>query len=176
MNVGLGATPSCFDLYFVGQINDPRNMQVIGYEGSNPILYSFDTVTYGTQTRTSICRGAGEMLAYFDWTNTTHMGLCVIGAHQKFAMALLVGTGSTSFSRRFRHKNSYFEWRRISNDSYDLFSADNVRLALFRSKLQSTPVGEAYGYMQYGFQAQDGLLLEALLALCVNRWIDKHGF
>jgi hypothetical protein len=34
-------------------------------------------------------------------------------------------------------------------------------------------VGPSYAYLQFCFDS-DRLLLEALLALCVNRWMDKH--
>jgi len=167
--------PSCFDLYFVGRSNDPRNVQVIGFEGSNPILYSFETISVTSQTRTTITQGSGDMVALFDWTNGTHLGLCSLARNRKFAMAFLVDTGSTSFSRSFRHKSSVYEWRRIASDAYDLYSADNTRLALFRSKRQGTPVGDSHGYMQYSFHSHESLLLDSLLALCVNRWIDKNG-
>ena len=36
-------------------------------------------------------------------------------------------------------------------------------------------VGHAYAYLQYTFP-EEALLRDALLALCLNRWVDWRGF
>ena len=65
----------------------------------------------------------------------------------------------------------------ISSDiaSPQLFSAPNIQIAAFRWYSQMTAVGPSYALLQYTFTQED-LLVEALLALCLNRWIDLHGF
>lgn len=55
-----------------------------------------------------------------------------------------------------------------------LYAPQNRRIASFRRFDQQTPVGPSHGYMQYTF-VQPDLLLEALLALCMNRWLDING-
>ena len=55
-----------------------------------------------------------------------------------------------------------------------LFAAQNIRIAAFRRLTQPTAIGPSYAFVQYTFN-HDPLLIEALLALCVNRWIDIHG-
>jgi hypothetical protein len=88
-----------------------------------------------------------------------------------------------------------FEWRRRLHDdpnSYDvrlssspvsgpvahfglqLYTEPDRRIAIFRRFVQLTPVGPSHAVLQYAFN-NDLLLLEALLALCLNRWIDWCG-
>ncbi len=57
-----------------------------------------------------------------------------------------------------------------------LYSGPNTRLACFRRFRQprETPVGPAHALLQYSFD-DDRLMLEALLALSLNRWIDWRG-
>ena len=86
-----------------------------------------------------------------------------------------------------------FEWRRCTDDpcSYDasLFSPyphppfpfthrkqlftvqGNQRIATYRRCLQDTPIGPSYGFMSYLFD-NEHLLLESLIALCLNKWLD----
>lgn len=49
-----------------------------------------------------------------------------------------------------------------------------TKIAVFRRYAQVTVVGPSHAMLQYTFDSWD-LLVDALLALCVNRWIDKHG-
>jgi len=88
-----------------------------------------------------------------------------------------------------------FEWRRDRDtpSSYDvrvspfaflfihvlnslqLYAGSDKPIAVFRrfSQPQSTAVGPAHGLFQYSF-TRDNLLVESLVALCINRWIDLH--
>ena len=99
-------------------------------------------------------------------------------------------------ARTFWSEGTRFEWRRCYEDpnSYDvrherhsgshmprdrlpssqLFAIPNRRIAIFRRYAQATPIGPSHGMLQYTF-SHDLLLLEALLALCLNRWIDMRG-
>ena len=52
-------------------------------------------------------------------------------------------------------------------------NGSGVRIASFRTVEQATPLGPAHGFLQYNF-VQPALLLEALLALSLNRWLDMH--
>jgi len=55
-----------------------------------------------------------------------------------------------------------------------LYSGPNAPpIAVFRQFSQATPIGPAHGALEYSFT--DGLfLLEALLALNLNRWLDLN--
>jgi len=52
--------------------------------------------------------------------------------------------------------------------------APNIRIALFRKYNQLTAIGPSHGLIQYTF-SNDVLLIEVLLALLLNRWIDMNG-
>lgn len=91
-------------------------------------------------------------------------------------MSHLVLPGMTPNARMFLSDGARFEWRRCydDHDSYDLYAAPNKHIAAFRRYAQATPVGPSHGVLHYTF-SHDILLLEALLALCLNRWIDWRG-
>jgi len=75
-----------------------------------------------------------------------------------------------------------FEWRKSTESSteyrgaYDLYNvATGQILAGFRrfQSIQQTPAGPMYATLAHGFD-DDELLLYAVLALCVNRWMDQY--
>lgn len=49
-----------------------------------------------------------------------------------------------------------------------------MKIAVFRLCAQATAIGPSHGLLQYTF-TQEVLLMEALVALCINRWIDRYG-
>lgn len=55
-----------------------------------------------------------------------------------------------------------------------LFSGPNTRIAKFQKLSQATPIGPSHGTLQYSF-SHDLLLLEALITLNLNRWLDWTG-
>ncbi|KZS99003.1 hypothetical protein SISNIDRAFT_447837 [Sistotremastrum niveocremeum HHB9708] len=169
------AQGECYDLYFTGRTDDPRNVQFIGHEGPKPVLYTFTTATgYNMDTRTTIVSGRSDLVAHFDWDNGTHLGTAVVGS-RRFSMTQLVSMGASPGTRRFTHDNMVFEWRKTATDTYDLYASSNIRLAIYRPKNQTTSVGPSHGYFQYSFSGYETLLLESLLALAVNRWIERYG-
>jgi hypothetical protein len=161
-----------YDLYFTGK-DDPRGCIVIG-EDTKPVYLVFET-SHIPSTRTTVYRNQEEVVALFDWIPGNHFGRAVIGTKQ-LPMSNLVLPGSAPNARLFWSEGTRFEWRRCYEDpnSYDLFAIPNKRIAIFRRYAQSTPIGPSHGMLQYTF-SHDRLLLEALLALCLNRWIDWRG-
>ncbi|EJD05953.1 uncharacterized protein FOMMEDRAFT_153301 [Fomitiporia mediterranea MF3/22] len=130
-----------------------------------------------------IYRNQDEMVAIFDWSADSYLGLCTVKNRQPFPMAMLVLPGSTASARAFFLNGSKFEWRRTRDDQlgYDLYHVPQnahgqppVRIAFFRTVDQPTPLGPAHGFLQYTF-VQPPLLLEALLALSINRWMDMNA-
>ncbi|PAV24328.1 btb poz domain btb2 [Pyrrhoderma noxium] len=169
-----------YDLYFTGSRGNPRQCIILG-EDVEPIFYRFETPeVFMTDTKTMIYRNQDEVVAAFEWSAGTYLGLCNIRNRQSFPMSQLVLPGSSSNARAFFFQGSKFEWRRLREDpySYDLFhvppNVQSVRIAFFRKIDQQTPVGPAHGFLQYTF-TQPFLLLESLLALCLNRWMDVHS-
>ncbi|KAL5511530.1 hypothetical protein ACEPAH_4747 [Sanghuangporus vaninii] len=172
-----------YDLYFTASPTaNPRQCIILG-EDVEPIFYRFETPeVFMTNKRTTVYRNQDEMVAVFDWSTDLYLGLCTIKDRQPFAMAMLVLPGSTPSSRAFFLNGAKFEWRRLREDqlNYDLYHAPQnqngpgVRIASFRTVDQATPLGPAHGFLQYNF-VQPALLLEALLALSLNRWLDMHA-
>lgn len=116
-------------------------------------------------------------MAHFDWDLGNHLGT---GSYlgKDIEMAQLVKNGTNHYCRRFASRNGgVYEWRRCLDNphGYDLFTVPgNLRLAEYRRMSMNTPVGPSHAYLHLWFDAED-LLLESLLSLCLNRWIDWHG-
>jgi len=105
------------------------------------------------------------------------LGGATIGSRQIPMSQLVIPSGTSNNARTFISADgNKFEWRRCLDNpsSYDLFAAQDIRIAGFRRLTQPTAIGPSHAIVQYTFN-HDPLLIEALLALCVNRWIDLHG-
>ncbi|KAL0947069.1 hypothetical protein HGRIS_013210 [Hohenbuehelia grisea] len=168
-----------YNLFFTGK-DDPRNWVIIG-DDVKPVIFCFETqeprAGVVSSVRTLVYRNEREHVASFDWTPGNHLGRATIGTRQ-LPMSHLVTTTPTSNARGFISADGHrYEWRpcRDAQSSYDLYAPGNRRIGIFSRYAQATPVGPAHGMLQYTF-VQDMLLLESILALSVNRWIDLHGY
>ncbi|XP_006458495.1 hypothetical protein AGABI2DRAFT_200165 [Agaricus bisporus var. bisporus H97] len=174
-----GNVAGTYQLFFTGR-DDPRGCMLIG-EDTKPVHLAFETQenNVGRSVQTFVYRNDNELCAILDWGTGGFLGNVKIGSRQ-FPMSQLVTRGSTNNARGFtssENENVRFEWRRMREDmaAYDLFMLPDTRIALFRKyNNQNTPVGPTHGLIQYTF-SKDILLLEALLSLLLNRWIDMHG-
>ncbi|KAI0329826.1 hypothetical protein GY45DRAFT_1303929 [Cubamyces sp. BRFM 1775] len=169
------------ELYYTGQ-GDPRHKCVaIGYHRNEPVVYKFDTVDLPQGTRTTVTYNEQSVVAFFDWALATHLGAMIRGGERE-PMTDLVMPGSTETARMFtsgRDEKEKFEWRRIGDKhpyGYELFSLDpESRIARYDPTPRELPrIGRAYALLEYGFH-EDNLIRDALLALCLNRWIDWRG-
>ncbi|KXN82571.1 hypothetical protein AN958_02422 [Leucoagaricus sp. SymC.cos] len=166
-----------YQLFFTGR-DDPRSCILIG-EDTRPVYLTFETQenTGSSNSSLQIYRDTRDLCARLEWGTGGYLGNAVIGNRQ-FPMAQLVLPGSMNYSaRRFASSDGgQFEWRRMREDTttYDLYMAPNVRIALFRKYSQLTAIGPSHGLIQYTF-SNDELLIEALLSLLLNRWIDMNG-
>jgi len=165
-----------YDLFFTGR-DDPRCCIIIG-EDTKPIYLCFETPERGItpNTRTMVYRNNKDVVASFEWSPGNHLGSATIGTRQ-LPMSHLVLPGSANNARSFVSADGKrFEWRQCRDNpcSYDLYAVPNIRIAAFRRYAQPTVVGPSHGLLQYTFN-HDALLVESLLALCLNRWIDLHG-
>ncbi|KAK0210576.1 hypothetical protein DFS33DRAFT_1370995 [Desarmillaria ectypa] len=165
-----------YDLFFTGR-DDPRSCVIIG-EDTKPIYLCFDTPerSIAPSIRTTVLSNNKDLVASFDWSPGNHLGRVTIGKRQ-IPMSHLVRPGSRQNARSFVSSDGrQLEWRKCPNDptSYDLYVAPNFQIAAFRRYVSSTAVGPTHGLLQYKFN-HDTLLVEALLALALNRWIDLHG-
>jgi len=70
-----------------------------------------------------------------------------------------------------------FWWHRLRDGNYDLHAANDpdTVVGLFRKHQppEVLPVGDNYATFYFGF-SHEPLLLHALLALCLNRWLDSQ--
>jgi len=165
-----------YDLFFTGR-DDPRSCVIIG-EDVKPVFLCFETERQMDNMRTMVHRNNKDLVAYFEWSPGNHLGSAIIGT-RRMPMSHFVQPGSYNNARSFLSANgNRFEWRRCpdSPTSYDLYSGPAVRIAAFRRYSQEiqTAVGPSHAILQYTF-TQELLLVEALLALCVNRCIDLYG-
>ncbi|KII89003.1 hypothetical protein PLICRDRAFT_592850 [Plicaturopsis crispa FD-325 SS-3] len=164
-----------FDLYFTGR-DDPRDGCIIIGEDVQPIYYEFETQSSHAGSRTTVLRNSGEVVAWCDWAPGDNLGLITLGNRQ-FHMSQLVLPGSTATARMFISADgNRYEWRQWQNDqnSYDLLSGPNTRIGMFQRYHQETPVGPSYAMFKYTF-VNESLLLEALISLSLNRWMDWRG-
>lgn len=165
--------PPVYEVFFTGR-DDPRDGCIVIGEDTRPIFYRFETPpSYVGNPRTTIYRNAGEIVACMDWAPSGYqLGLLTI-ANRQSPMTRFVMHGSTVNSRVFLTADGrQFEWRRSHDDSYDLFTVqNNQRIATYRRCLQNTPIGPSYAFMSYLFN-NEHLLLESLIALCLNKWLD----
>ncbi|KAL4266003.1 DUF6593 domain-containing protein [Pleurotus pulmonarius] len=147
--------PSTFNLFFTGR-DDPRHWVIIG-EDTKPVLICFETPELGgmSSVKTTVFRNDREHVASFEWAPGNHLGRASIGRRYLPMSQLVAPTGNTG--RCFTSADGQrYEWR-PSQTSYNLYAP-----------------GPAHGILQYTF-SHDLLLLESLLALSLNRWIDIHG-
>jgi len=100
----------------------------------------------------------------------------LVGTKKQSPMTWFFMRGSAPNVRLFSSMDKRtYEWRKVDDGgSYDLFSSPETQIASFRRGQLQTPVGPAWACMQYRFD-NDILLLESLLALSLNQWMDKRG-
>lgn len=126
---------------------------------------------------TMITRGINEPVGCLEWLPGDRLGRLKVGQHT-LSMATFVGQGSGPFSRSFRSgDNDVFEWKRKSETDYVLHDHRGHQIALFEhfSPPRTTPIGAlAHGVFRCTIKS-DVLLFQALVALCINRWIDTFG-
>ncbi|KAH0584340.1 hypothetical protein H2248_009882 [Termitomyces sp. 'cryptogamus'] len=169
--------PTTYNLFFTGR-DDPRCCVIIG-EDTKPVYLCFETPERGmlmSNTRTTVYRNNKDVCARLEWSPGNHLGSASIGSRQ-LPMSHLVLPGSSNNARAFISADGKrLEWRRRADNptSYDLYSSPTTKIAAFRRYSQTTVVGPSHGLFQYTF-TNELLLVEALLALCLNRWIDLHG-
>ncbi|KAI0691189.1 hypothetical protein BC835DRAFT_129638 [Cytidiella melzeri] len=180
----MSSVPS-FDIFFTGPSDDPRhNCVMIGFldeTNGRPFYLAFETPDIVmSETVTTIYGGNRRAVASFEWTAKNYMGLAVI-VGRKTPMANLVLPGTSSSARKFLTTDGRaFEWRKTTSVPagfrYDLYSGPSTTSIATFSRFrqpQNTVVGPSYACLHCRFDDEQ-LLVEASLALCLNRWLDLH--
>ncbi|PPR04957.1 hypothetical protein CVT24_010415 [Panaeolus cyanescens] len=180
--------PTTYDLFFTGR-DDPRSCVIIG-EDVKPVYFCFETSERNLMpnVRTMVYRNNKEVCAKLEWSPGNHLGGATIG-NRSLPMSHLVLPGSSTRSfplfttchsahallyQQTGHGSSGERIEIIHRRMMYLYAAQNMRIAVFTRITQATAVGPSHGLLQYTF-VHDTLLIEALVALCLNRWIDLHG-
>ena len=113
-------------------------------------------------------------VATFEWSmGGTELGLATIYG-RSLPMTQLVMPTTQPNARMFTAVDGrIYSWRRMQQDpnSYELIAAPGHQIGIFRRFDQETPVGPSWGTFQYIF-TDPMLLLESLMALNLNRWLD----
>ncbi|KAI0713450.1 hypothetical protein C8Q76DRAFT_462072 [Earliella scabrosa] len=171
------------ELFFSGT-GDPRHKCVaIGYHNNAPVVYKFETVDLPQGTRTTVTFNEQSPVAFLDWAVGVHLG-SVLRGPDSTPMADFVSGGTTANARQFRTNTDgpeVFEWRRLGNKqpyAYELISltpGGSARIATYDPTPREVPkMGRAYAYLKFTFH-EEALLRDALVALCLNRWVDWRG-
>ncbi|OCH90288.1 hypothetical protein OBBRIDRAFT_606944 [Obba rivulosa] len=154
----------------IGFINTPQQKDV-------PVYYRLETPqAAGQVTRTTVYRNDTEPVAYLNWANGDGLGMATIRDKKDTPMSWLIMRGTVPNARMFiSYDNRKYEWRRMSAspEAYDLYLAPDYRMGTFRRVNSTTPVGNSYAFMEHIID-NEALLLESLVALCINRWIDAR--
>ncbi|KAG1877808.1 hypothetical protein DFJ58DRAFT_7429 [Suillus subalutaceus] len=181
-----------FEIFFTGR-DDPRNGCIVIGEDTKPVFFEFETQYLSPSSARTTISSNRNPVAALHWMNGG-LGVATIG-DREIPMAHLVQQGSSTSARRFPSADGrHYEWRKCHADprSYEvsppqyfkyrplqlnlqkLFSGPNTRIAKFQKLSQATPIGPSHGTLQYSF-SHDLLLLEALVTLNLNRWLDWTG-
>ncbi|KAL6307924.1 hypothetical protein BKA93DRAFT_726660 [Sparassis latifolia] len=174
------ATQGDSALFFTAK-DDPRDgCMIVGHTSNTGqdvrydkhILYDFRT----NGRRTTVYRNTTEVVAYLDWGERDTLGMLTMGTRQEPMSNFLLPIATTPNVRVFisAADRLYYEWHKVDHGGYDFYPASirGQRLATFRRDQNDTPVGLTHATMKYNFD-HDHLLLESLVALCLNRWVDR---
>ncbi|KDQ06737.1 hypothetical protein BOTBODRAFT_192884 [Botryobasidium botryosum FD-172 SS1] len=168
------------DLYWTR--DDLRNTDIIGFQGAREMMFRFTTAEgYPSHTKTIVQTGVDlRTVAHLDWTGQHQLGMVTLGKH-RFPMTSLLqpGTpGSRARSRRFSlpRNGAFYEWRQDEADTsgWTLYDVYNARIARFDPGPFKR--AEVRGHMRYYWSdnGDDELLLFALMALMLNRWVLRY--
>ncbi|KAG6330628.1 hypothetical protein ID866_8464 [Astraeus odoratus] len=157
-------------VFFTG-IDDPRDgCNIIG-EDDKPVYFEFEV---GASTHTTIYSNR-QPVAALDWGDGSGLRRASISGRDVTADQLTI-PGSVPNARAFVSgvDGRIYEWRRSYQEpnSYELW-AGPTQIAVFDKFIYQTPTGPSHATLSYNFT--DSLfLLEALVTLNLNRWLDMN--
>ncbi|KAH8108168.1 hypothetical protein BXZ70DRAFT_42559 [Cristinia sonorae] len=180
-----------YDLFFAGQDHPRHGCKMIGDTGPHrrPVFYSFDTPIIATeQDATTTVFNGTRNIATLKWVAGNHLGSYQVeGMSRPNMMSYLymVPNGEVDRSRGSLFQTASgrtYEWRKVRKPNeplqYDLYPSGGGDAVggyrRFSPPRQSAHAGLLYGTLTHNFD-DDELMLYALLALCINRWVDMNG-
>ncbi|VDB99947.1 unnamed protein product [Peniophora sp. CBMAI 1063] len=170
-----------YEARFTGS-GDPRRCVISALVPADTYL-SFETV-YTSETITTVRGYDGRELANFRWLMGSAPGQGVVCGRPTHMADLAIMQGYRKRSRAFdsldtEGERARFVWRRVGRGKYDLYTQHDIRIGKYveANQIQESAVGPVYAHFHFSFD-HEVLFLDAMLALCVNRWIDEmilHG-
>lgn len=161
-------------VFFTGR-DDPRDCMIIG-EDQKYVFFEFET----TDMCTTVFSDRQPAVALHWASGHPGLGTARFLTHEharEIPIERLIMPGSSPLDRRFvsATDDRVYEWRRSYEDptSYELWAGPNAQIAIFHKFQHSTPVGMSHATLQYCF-TDALLLLEALVTLNLNRWLDLN--
>ncbi|KAI0318346.1 hypothetical protein OF83DRAFT_33924 [Amylostereum chailletii] len=149
--------------------------------GTNPpdTWLTFDTPPGVYDTVTTVYKIGGVATATFSWFGGSAIGTATVCGRNMHMGDMVVMQGYPQGVRAFRSAGpdgvqGMFTWRRCGPGSYDLSTASGVRIGMYRTRREMSPIGEIYATFYYNF-LHEPLFLDAMLSLCINRWMDRIG-
>ncbi|KAG9318869.1 hypothetical protein JVU11DRAFT_976 [Chiua virens] len=157
--------PFDFEIYFTGR-DHPRDGCIVIGEDSMPVFFEFETTLLPSGSMRTTISSDEHPVAAFDWAANDALGVVTIG-DREFSMEHLVLSGSSPRQPMAGSMNggALITIRTPPN---------SPSIAVYHQFNQATPIGPSHGTLQYSFT--NGLfLLEVLLALNLNRWLDWNA-
>ncbi|KAI0064104.1 hypothetical protein BV25DRAFT_1990278 [Artomyces pyxidatus] len=171
-----------YELHFIGNRLDPRHGFTI--MGAPDIYLRFDTPEGQLDPfRTSIWSLDREV-AWFDWTlrGSAPGTVTIVDPPRRFHMHdIAFVTGHPSHSRAFYSASHptlpshMFQWLRYARDTYELYTDSWILIGAFRMSPVDEVIdaGPLFASFSYNFHWRDPLLMDAMLALSIHRFLDR---
>ncbi|KAI0058258.1 hypothetical protein BV25DRAFT_1291600 [Artomyces pyxidatus] len=177
------AEHTVYELHFLGNKLDPRHGFTI--MGAPDVYMRFDTpVEQLCPIRTTI-RGLEQDIAWFDWAlhgsapgmvtivdppRRFHMHeIAIIDGQPPYCRAFYSAPGPTVPSRMYR-------WFRRDRQAYELYTDCGTLIGAFsvHPVEEDTEAGRLFASFSYNFHWKDPLLMDAMLTLSLNRFLDQY--
>jgi len=176
--------PANFEVHFLHSDNPRDGLFVMS---TSPLVcYEFRTPIGFLTTHTIVTDASGATVMTFNWFGPSALGTMIWPGpppYQGHMGDLVQPVPSRPDTRGFLCESPdqiirRYWWRRVEHGNYDLFAVQGVErvIGYFRKHQPPEVLSIGINYATFYFQFQhEPLLLRALLALCLNRWLDAQG-
>jgi len=182
MAQNVAGDPFNYEVHFMDSDNPRHGFHVMGLD---PLMYyEFRTPVGFLETHTIVTDINGATVVTFNWFGWSALGTMTWPgppSHEVHMGELVMPHQSTMpDSRAFLcegpdQQMRLFSWHRLPHGDYDLYAANepDVRIGMFRkhNPPEELTIGDIYATFYFNF-LHAPLLLKALLALSLNRWLD----
>ncbi|KZV71821.1 hypothetical protein PENSPDRAFT_751495 [Peniophora sp. CONT] len=165
-----------YDARFIGA-GDPRQCSIIAAVPADSNM-TFETV-YTVETVTTVRGHDGREIATFRWVLGSAPGQATVRGQRMHMADFAIMDGYSTGYRAFDSRDTEgarvrFIWQHVGGLNYDLYTPHGVRIGRYVQGAQAvnTPAGPLYATFRFSFD-HDVLFADAMLALCVNIWIDR---